>query len=84
MSLKETKAQNDVYIYDNVTYDRIYGSATTKYEPEVYNYYRAFLYNINWIYPKYTNNSNVTPYRLVSGFDYLLNILLKSQFINDT
>ena len=84
MSLKETKSQNDVYIYDNVAYDRIYGSAATKYEPEVYNYYRAFLYNINWIYPKYTNNSNVTPYRMVSGFDYLLNILLKSQFINDT
>ena len=74
LSLSDTKAENDVYIYNAVNYDRIYGSATTKYEPEVYKYFRSFLYDINWIYPKYTNDSKVTPYRLVSGFDYLMKI----------
>lgn len=73
LSLKETKSLNDVYIFDSVAYDRIYGSAATKYEPEVYKYFRSFLYNINWIYPKYTN-SEVTPYRLVSSYDYLVKL----------
>ena len=41
-------------------------------QPNNGEYFRGFLYDINWEFPYY-NNENIVPYRIVSPFDNFLN-----------
>lgn len=43
-------------------------------QPNNEEYFRGFLYDINWEFPYYHHSQYITPYRVVSGFDnYLKN-----------
>ena len=73
MDLKEVKNQNDVSINLYSGINEVDINPMKQDQPNNKEYFRGFLYDINWEFPYYDNKNEIIPYRIVSPFDNFLN-----------
>ncbi len=72
LSLNDVKKLNDVSINLYAGVNEVDIEPMKIDQPNNGEYFRGFLYDINWEFPYY-NNANIIPYRIVSPFDNFLN-----------
>lgn len=72
MSLNDVKKLNDVSINLYAGVNEVDIEPMKNDQPNNGEYFRGFLYDINWEFPYY-NNKDIIPYRIVSPFDNFLN-----------
>ena len=72
MSLNDVKKLNDISINLYTGVNEVDIEPMKSDQPNNGEYFRGFLYDINWEFPYY-DNTNIIPYRIVSPFDNFLN-----------
>lgn len=72
LSLNDVKKLNDISINLYTGVNEVDIEPMKSDQPNNGEYFRGFLYNINWEFPYY-DNTNIIPYRIVSPFDNFLN-----------
>ena len=72
LSLNDVKELNDVSINLYTGVNEVDIEPMKSDQPNNGEYFRGFLYDINWEFPYY-DNTNIIPYRIVSPFDNFLN-----------
>lgn len=72
LSLNDVKKLNDVSINLYAGVNEVDIEPMKSDQPNNGEYFRGFLYDINWEFPYY-DNTNIIPYRIVSPFDNFLN-----------
>ena len=72
LSIDKVKSLNDEYINTYSETNEINVNPMKQDQPNKGEYFRGFLYDINWEFPYYDNH-NIIPYRIVTPFDNLLN-----------
>ena len=73
MDLEEVKNQNGVSINLYSGINEVDINPMKQDQPNNKEYFRGFLYDINWEFPYYDNKNEIIPYRIVSSFDNFLN-----------
>ena len=86
MDLDEVKNQNDVSINLYSGINEVDINPMKQDQPNNKEYFRGFLYDINWEFPYYDNKNEIIPYRIVSPFDNFLknNVSTNGTLMNDT
>lgn len=72
LSLNDVKKLNDISINLYTGVNEVDIEPMKSDQPNNGEYFRGFLYDINWEFPYY-DNTNIIPYRIVSPFDNFLN-----------
>ena len=72
LALNDVKKLNDVSINLYAGVNEVDIEPMKNDQPNNGEYFRGFLYDINWEFPYY-NNKDIIPYRIVSPFDNFLN-----------
>ena len=72
LSINEVKSLNNEYINMYSGINEVNITPMKQDEPNNGEYFRGFLYDINWEFPYY-DRQNIIPYRIVSAFDNFLN-----------
>lgn len=73
LNINEVKQLNNVSINSYSSIDEINVEPMKNDQPNHDEYFRGFLYDINWEFPYYDNKNSIIPFRIVTGFDNLLN-----------